>query len=181
MTRETLSERDAHFMGLALAQAEAAARRGQTPFGAVVVDKDGRLIGEGHNTVRADRDPTAHGEIAAIRDAWRRAGAWPALAGGTLYTSCEPCLLCTYVITQIGFARVVFAARGADVPGHKPLLGADFAGAAAWVNAQPDWVPVEVLGDFMRERALAIIAAFPWARAQSRAALTPDGPASSPG
>ena len=44
------------------------------------------------------------------------------LAGGTLYSSCEPCLLCSFVITQIGFSRVVFAARGRDAPTYKPLL-----------------------------------------------------------
>jgi hypothetical protein len=53
------------------------------------------------------------------------------------------------------------------------LLGADLAKAAAWVNAQPDWAPLEVVGDFMRERALEIIAAFPWEQAQTRAAVDP--------
>jgi tRNA(Arg) A34 adenosine deaminase TadA len=67
---------DAHFMELALRQAEIAVTRGQTPFGAVMVDRDGQLIGEGHNTVRADLDPTAHGEVSAIRSAWRRLGTW---------------------------------------------------------------------------------------------------------
>jgi tRNA(Arg) A34 adenosine deaminase TadA len=61
--------------------------------------------------------PAAHSEIVAIRNAWRRLGAWPLLAGSTLYSSCEPCLLCSFVITQIGFSRAVFAARGTDVPG----------------------------------------------------------------
>src|SRR5262245_28723312 len=97
---------DARFMERALELAELAVTRGQTPFGAVVVGRDGEVLGEGHNTVRADRDPTAHGEIVAIRAAWRRVGAWPALQGTTLYTSCEPCLLCSFVITQIGLARV---------------------------------------------------------------------------
>jgi tRNA(adenine34) deaminase len=167
--------RDGHFMGLALRQADAAVARGQTPFGAVVVHRDGRVIGEGHNAVRADLDPTAHAEVVAIRAAWRRIGAWQELAGGTLYSSCEPCLLCAFVITQVGLSRVVFAARGRDVPTYKPLLGADLAEAAAWVNAQPDWAPLEVVGDFMRERALQAIAAFPWAQAQSRASLDPSG------
>jgi tRNA(adenine34) deaminase len=163
-------------MRLALRQAETAVSSGQTPFGAAVVDRHGQLVGEGHNTVRADLDPTAHGEIAAIRAAWRRLGEWQMLSGSTLYSSCEPCLLCSYVIAQIGFRRVVFAARAADVPGYKPLLGADLAKAAAWINAQPDWAPLEVVADFMRDRALEAIAAFPWAQAQTRATLNPLNP-----
>jgi tRNA(adenine34) deaminase len=159
---------DAQLMEVALKLAETAVTRGQTPFGAVLVDKDGVVVGAGHNTVRADRDPTAHAEVVAIRDAWRRAGTWRKVAGGTLYSSCEPCLLCAFVITQIGLARVVFAARGTDVPTYRPLLGADLTAAAAWVNAQPDWAPIEVVGDFMRDRARATIEAFPWARAVRR-------------
>jgi tRNA(adenine34) deaminase len=158
-------------MERALAQARAAVAAGQTPFGAVVVDGDGRLIGEGHNAVRSSLDPTAHAEVVAIRAAWRRVGDWQRLAGSALYSTCEPCLLCSFVITQIGFSRVVFAARGTDVPTYKPLLGADLAAAAAWVNAQPDWPPLEVVGDFMRERALELIAAFPWERARTRATV----------
>jgi tRNA(adenine34) deaminase len=153
---------DARLMEQALMQAEAAVARGQTPFGAVVVAADGAVIGEGHNTVRADGDPTAHGEIVAIRDAWRRLGGWQKLAGSTIYTSCEPCLLCCFVIVQLAVRRVVFAARGTDVPGHTPLLGIGLADVAAWVNAQPDTASLEVVGDFMRQRALETIQAFPW-------------------
>jgi len=155
-------------MSIALRQAEIAVSHGQTPFGAAVVDANGNLVGEGHNRVRAEQDPTAHGEIVAIREAWRRLGAWQKLAGGTVYTSCEPCLLCSFVITQIGFGRVVFAARATDVPGYKPLLDADLLKAAAWVNAQPNWPPLEVTAEFMRDRALEILGTFPWAQAQSR-------------
>jgi hypothetical protein len=57
------------------------------------------------------------------------------------------------------------------VPGYKPLLGADLGKAAAWINAQPNWAPLEVVADFMR--ALETIAAFPWAQAETRAALNP--------
>ena len=162
-TAKTREDQDAHFMALALEQAETAVTRGQTPFGAVVVDRDGRVIGKGHNTVRADLDPTAHGEVVAIRDAWRHLRTRQMMTGHTLYSSCEPCLLCSFVITQIGVSRVVFAARGTDVPTYKPLLGADLVEAADWVNAQSDWAPLEVVGDFMLERALKIIASFPWA------------------
>jgi tRNA(adenine34) deaminase len=167
------AEHDARFMQLALRQAQTAVTRGQTPFGVVVVDGSGQIIGEGHNVVRSSLDPTAHAEVVAIRDAWRRVGSWQMPRGCTLYSSCEPCLLCSFVITQVGFGRVVFAARGTDVPGYKPLLGADLARAAAWVNAQPDWPPLEVVGDFMREQALQMIAVFPWAQAHTRAAVEP--------
>jgi tRNA(adenine34) deaminase len=155
------SDQDRHMMERALRQSELAMTRGQTPFGAVVVSAEGQVIGEGHNTVRADLDPSAHGEIVAIRAACRHMGTWQ-LKGCALYTSCEPCLLCSFVIIKIGIRRVVFAARGTDVPTYRPLFGADFAEAAEWVNARPDWAPIEVVGDFMRDRAREILAAFPW-------------------
>src|SRR5262249_46284585 len=144
---------DAHFMALALAQSERAITKGQAPFGAVVVDAAGQLIGEGHNTVRADLDPSAHGEIVAIRDAWRRLGRRQRMTGCTLYTTCEPCLLCSSVIAQLGFSRVVFAARSGDVPDFRPLMAANLTEAAAWINAQPDWPRLEVRADFMRDEA----------------------------
>jgi len=108
---------DARREGRSLHEARAAAggdrgRLGQTPFSAVVVDLDGQLVGYGHNTVRAGLDPTAHVEIAAIRAAWRRLGAWQMPSGSTIYSSCEPCLLCFYVIAQIGFRRGVRGPRG---------------------------------------------------------------------
>jgi len=90
------------------------------------------------------------------------------LAGGTLYSSCEPCIMCSFVITQVGITRVVFAARGTDIPTYKPLLGADLEVAAAWVNSQRDWAPLEIVGGFMRERALRAISTFPWSEAENR-------------
>jgi len=155
-------QQDARFMELALKLSEIAVTKNQTPFGAVVVDRNGQVIGEGHNTALADFDPTAHGEIVAIRDAWRRAGSLQTLAGCTVYTSCEPCLLCTFVIAQIGCGRVVFAARGTDVPTYRPLADTNLAKVAAWVNTQTDRPRLEVVGDFMRERAVEILATFPW-------------------
>ena len=62
------------------------------PFGAVVV-KAGQIIGRGHNRVLIDRDPTAHAEVVAIREACRSLGHFQ-LDGCTIYTSCEPCPMC---------------------------------------------------------------------------------------
>jgi tRNA(adenine34) deaminase len=148
-----LSERDAVFLERALQLAEEGLAAGQHPFGAVVVSAGGELLGEGHNTVPADLDPTAHGEVVAMRDAWRRSGSWDALRGGTLYSSCEPCLSCSFVTLQAGIARVVFAAYGTDVPGYRAPLGGGITVVAEWVNAQPDWAPLEVVGGVERERA----------------------------
>src|SRR5574338_659537 len=80
---------DAGFMRLALAQAEAASRRGEVPVGAIVVI-DGAVVGEGFNQPIGASDPTAHAEIVAIRDAAQRIGNYR-LTGATVYVTIEPC------------------------------------------------------------------------------------------
>ena len=149
-------DQDAYFMGKALEQSELALSKGQAPFGAVIVSPEGEIVGSGHNTARADLDISAHGEVMAIRDACRRLGHYN-LKGFTMYTSTEPCLACSVYITQLEMGRVVYAAHGTDVPGFKPLFGADFEEVTRWVNAQPDWPPVEVKSELMRERAVEIL------------------------
>ena len=152
-------EQDTYYMEKALEQAELALSQGQAPFGAVVVSPAGEIVGAGYNTVRATLDVSAHGEVSAIRDACLRLGNFN-LKGYTIYTSTEPCLACSFLITQLEMGRVVYAAQGTDVPGFKPLLGADMAEVGAWVNAQPDWPPIEVKGEFMRERAIKSLRAY---------------------
>ncbi len=63
------------------------------PFGAVIVDNAGNIIGEGHNEVTVNNDPTAHAEIVAIRKACANSNNF-SLEGCTIYTSCEPCPMC---------------------------------------------------------------------------------------
>jgi tRNA(adenine34) deaminase len=162
MMSRSQEEQDTRYMDRALKLSEVAVTKNQMPFGALIVDRTGQVIGEGYNTVLADCDPTAHGEMVAIRDAWRRAGSLQALAGCTVYTSCEPCLMCTFIIAQSGFGRVVFAARGADVPTYRRVAEMDLAKVAAWVNTRPDRRPLEVVGDVMRARAVEILKTYPW-------------------
>jgi tRNA(adenine34) deaminase len=157
VSEDKLRELDARFLERALELAEEALAAGQHPFGAVVVSATGDVLGEGRNSVPADLDPTAHGEVAAIRDAWRRTGSWEALRGATLYSNCEPCLSCSFVTLQAGIERVVFAAYGTDVPGYRAPLGGGITVVAEWVNAQPDWEPLEVAGGVERERAVALL------------------------
>lgn len=82
------------------------------PFGAVVV-KDGKIIGEGYNTVLRTNDPTAHAEVLAIRDACKNLGTYE-LKDCTIYTSCEPCPMCLGAIYWARIEKVVYAAKKED-------------------------------------------------------------------
>jgi tRNA(adenine34) deaminase len=101
----------AYFMKKALAQAVAAEKRGEVPVGAVVV-REGRIVGRGGNAPIADRDPSAHAEIKALRRAGRKAGAYR-LNGSELYVTLEPCLMCYSAMVQARIARLFY---GADDP-----------------------------------------------------------------
>jgi tRNA(adenine34) deaminase len=103
------TEVDERWMGEALALARAAQARGEVPVGAVVV-KDGSLIGRGGNAPIAAADPTAHAEIAALRDAGRTLGNYR-LPGCGLYVTIEPCAMCAGAILHARIGRVVFGAR----------------------------------------------------------------------
>lgn len=87
---------------------------GVLPFAASVVS-DGVVIGTGVNSALADFDPSAHGEVVAIRDATRRSGSLD-LGGATVYSSCEPCAICRTVAAAAGVAEIVFAAGREHVP-----------------------------------------------------------------
>ena len=102
---------DARWMDEALALARAAGERGEVPVGAVVV-LEGRIVGRGANAPISTHDPTAHAEIAALRDAARALGNYR-LPGAALYVTIEPCAMCAGAILHARVARVVF---GADDP-----------------------------------------------------------------
>ena len=84
----------------ALKEAEKAREKGETPIGAVIV-KDGEIIGRGHNLTETEKDPTAHAEIVAIRQAGRKLGetlGWRRLTGCSMYVTVEPCSMCAGAI-----------------------------------------------------------------------------------
>ena len=82
------------------------------PFAAVVV-RDGKIVGEGVNTVTQTHDPTAHGEVNAIRAACKALGAF-SLAGCQLYTSCQPCPMCLAASYWARLDAVYYGASAAD-------------------------------------------------------------------
>ena len=98
------SSEDVRFMRMALDEA----RQGDFPFGAVIV-RDGSVIARGRNLGRTTDDPTAHGEMVAIRRCLADHGS-AALRGSTLYTSGEPCAMCIRAIIWCHIGRLVFAA-----------------------------------------------------------------------
>ena len=98
-----------HFMRAALALADAAARAGEVPVGAVVV-LGGRIIGRGHNQPIGTHDPTAHAEIIALREAARTVGNYR-LTDATLYVTVEPCMMCVGACIHARIGTLVFGAN----------------------------------------------------------------------
>lgn len=102
-------DRDADAMRRALALAAEASAAGEVPVGAVVLDEDGAVLGEGRNRRELDHDPSAHAEIVAMREAARRIGSWN-LEGCTLVVTLEPCVMCAGALLQARVSRLVFGA-----------------------------------------------------------------------
>ena len=117
---------DAHFMGLAIAEARRAAEHGDVPIGAVVV-RAGEVVGAGRNERELLQDPTAHAEVLALRAAAAAGGSWRVL-DATLYVTLEPCAMCAGAIVLARVPRVVFGTTD-------PKAGA--AGSVLDVLAEP--------------------------------------------
>src|SRR5687768_16621536 len=100
---------DLAFMEQALALAQQAAQLGEVPVGAIAVH-EGRVVGSGFGRRETDRDPLAHAELLALREAARALGAWR-LTGVTLYVTLEPCAMCAGAMVQGRVTRLLFGAR----------------------------------------------------------------------
>jgi tRNA(adenine34) deaminase len=96
---------DEYWMGFALAEARAAASAGDVPVGAVVVIGE-RIVGRGRNRREVDRDPTAHAEVVALREAARTLGQWR--VEGMLVVTQEPCPMCAGALVNARVASLVY-------------------------------------------------------------------------
>ena len=96
-------------MGEAIAIAHGAVRTGDVPVGAIVLNKDGVVIGIGSNEREAKNDPTAHAEVVAIRNAASRLQN-SLLDGCTLVVTLEPCAMCAGAIAQSRISHLIFGA-----------------------------------------------------------------------
>jgi tRNA(Arg) A34 adenosine deaminase TadA len=99
---------DDDFLRRAIAQAALARATGDAPFGSLLVGADGTVLAEEHNIVLTGGDITAHPELKLARWAARSLTS-DAAAATTMYTSCQPCQMCTGAIARSGLGRVVFA------------------------------------------------------------------------
>jgi tRNA(adenine34) deaminase len=140
---------DETWMSHALDEARAAAEAGDVPVGAVVVH-DGAIIGRGRNRREVDRDPTAHAEIVALREAAKAIGHWRVEA--TLYVTQEPCPMCAGAIVNARVTRLVYGCRNPK------------AGAVETLFQIPTDVRlnhrVEVVGGVRGEECAAVLQAF---------------------
>lgn len=109
------------FMDIALAEARAAAVRGEVPVGAVVVGPGGVVVTQAGNRTRELCDPTAHAEVLALRAACALAGS-ERLPGHDLYVTLEPCPMCAAAISAARVARLYYGA--ADVKSGGVAVGA---------------------------------------------------------
>ena len=141
---------DTDFMDAALVLAREAATLGEVPVGAVVVN-DGEIVGRGCNQPIGRRDPTAHAEVMALRDAAQRLGNYR-LPGCTLYVTLEPCAMCIGAIFHARIGRVVFGARD-------PKTGA--AGSVIDLFAEDRLNHhAEIVGGVMAEECGALLSEF---------------------
>jgi tRNA(adenine34) deaminase len=139
---------DVRFMRMAIEQA----RLADFPFGAVIV-RDGAVIARGRNLGRTNGDPTAHGEMVAIRRCLADHGS-AALRGSTLYTSGEPCAMCMGAILWCRVGRLVFAASVAQLATKIDQIML----SSAEVAAKAPFVPITITGGVLADEAMALFA-----------------------
>jgi len=139
---------DERFMRMAIAEA----RRADFPFGAVIV-RDGKLLASGRNLGRTTDDPTAHGEMVAIRNCLARHGS-KSLRGATIYTSGEPCAMCMGAILWCHFGRLVFAASVQQLATKIDQIMV----SSAELAAKATYAPISITGGVLADEAMRLFA-----------------------
>jgi tRNA(Arg) A34 adenosine deaminase TadA len=148
---EGLSDKAVRPMDLALVEAERARELGEVPIGAVIVGADGAVLVKAGNRTLALRDPTAHAELLAIREACAKLGS-ERLSGCDLYVTLEPCAMCAAAISFARIRRLYFGASD-------PKGGAVEHGPRFFAQATCHHAP-EVIGGIGETRAAALLKQF---------------------
>jgi tRNA(adenine34) deaminase len=141
-----VSDDDRRFMRMAIDEA----RKADFPFGAVIV-REGRVIARGRNLGKTNGDPTAHGEMVAIRRCLAAHGS-AALRGSTLYTSGEPCAMCMGAILWCHFGRLVFAASVEQLATKINQIMV----SSADIAAKAPFAPIMITGGVLADEAMQL-------------------------
>lgn len=147
LAKSEASPEDERFIRMALDEA----RQGDYAFGCVIT-RDGAVVAQGHNLGKTTDDPTAHGEMVAIRRCLADHGS-ASLRGATLYTSGEPCAMCMGAIVWCGIGRLVFAASVQQIGS----LTNQIMITSAEVAARAKWNPIKITGGVFADEAMKLL------------------------
>jgi tRNA(Arg) A34 adenosine deaminase TadA len=140
-----------NFMKTALDEATIGITNGDGgPFGAIIV-LDGGIVGRGHNRVVCSNDPTAHGEVEAIRDACRNLKRFD-LSNTVLYTTCYPCPMCMGAILWARIEKVFYCATSSDAE----KLGFDDSNFYSFINDRSKMEAMLLSCDDMKSECLSL-------------------------
>ena len=155
---EIISDHDHRFIRLAIEEAGRAREAGNEPFGAVLV-KDGILAASGQNQVFTRNDPTYHAELGLIR-AFCREKRISDLYGYTLYSSCEPCVMCAGAIFYANISRLVY---GVTLEELFPLYGGGIQISSRELFRRSS-NPIEITGGVLAEEGARVFEGYEWKR-----------------
>ena len=142
---------DERFMHMAIELSASAVKNGNEPFGAVLV-KDGTVVYTNENQIYTMHDPPFHGEAGLIRRFCAETGITD-LSEYTMYSSCEPCFMCSGAMVWTKLGRLVYAAGNTDL---EAILGKQGCNCSRIVFERSYWQP-EVTAGVLREEAIAVL------------------------
>ena len=146
-----MCSKDTFFMQKAIELSKAAVRNGNEPFGAVLV-KDGEVVYTNENQIYTMHDPTFHAEAGLIRRFCAETGITD-LREYTLYSSCEPCFMCSGAMVWVKLGRLVYGASNTEL---EEILGNDGCNCRKMVFDNSFWQP-EVTAGVLREQAIEVL------------------------
>lgn len=147
-------DQDEKFMRRAIELSASAVRHGNEPFGAVLV-KDGQIAYENENQIYTMHDPSFHGEAGLIRRFCAETGITD-LSEYTMYSSCEPCFMCSGAMVWVKLGRLVYGASNIDL---EEILGYKGCNCSKLVFDNSFWHP-RVTAGVLREQALGVLSEY---------------------
>lgn len=145
---------DRELMKQAIALSKLAVEHGNEPFGAVLA-KDGQVVFTNENQIYTRHDPTFHGEAGLIREFCAQTGI-TGLQDYTMYTSCEPCFMCSGAMVWVKLGRLVYGASNMEL---EEMLGNQGCNCSRMVFDNSFWHP-QVTAGVLREESLEILRAY---------------------